>query len=76
METMKARRSWIDVQQTLTNHGCEPRLLHSAKLSLTNYGDSGGSVGPPTGGLGLQLSRKAYAYYAGGLSQFSPPQMP
>ena len=40
METMKARRSWIDVLQTLRNHGCKPRLLYSAKLSLTIYEES------------------------------------
>ena len=27
METIKARRSWIDVLQTLRDHGCKPRLL-------------------------------------------------
>ena len=30
METMKARRSWIDVLQTLSDHGCYPRQLYSA----------------------------------------------
>jgi hypothetical protein len=34
-ETMKARRSWTDVIQTLREHKCQPRLLYSAKLSIT-----------------------------------------
>jgi hypothetical protein len=32
---MKARRSWTDVIQTLRENKCQPRLLYSAKLSLT-----------------------------------------
>ena len=32
METMKARRSWIEVLQKLRDHGCKPRLLYLAKL--------------------------------------------
>jgi hypothetical protein len=32
---MKARRSWIDVIQTLREHKCQPRLLYSVKLSMT-----------------------------------------
>ena len=35
METMKARRSWIEVLQKLRDHGCKPRLLYPAKLSFT-----------------------------------------
>ena len=35
METLKARRSWIDVLQVLRVHGCQPRLLYPAKLSTT-----------------------------------------
>jgi hypothetical protein len=31
-ETMKARRSWTDVIQTLREHKCQPRLLYPAKL--------------------------------------------
>ena len=31
---MKARRSWINVLWTPTDHGCEPRLLYPAKLSI------------------------------------------
>uniref|UniRef100_A0ABK0LYR1 Nucleic acid binding protein n=1 Tax=Rattus norvegicus TaxID=10116 RepID=A0ABK0LYR1_RAT len=33
-ETMKARRSWTDVIQTLREHKCQPRLLYPAKLSI------------------------------------------
>ena len=33
-ETMKARRAWTDVIQTLREHKCQPRLLYPAKLSL------------------------------------------
>jgi hypothetical protein len=36
-ETMKARRSWADVIQTLREHKCQPRLLYPAKLSNTIY---------------------------------------
>ena len=34
-ETLKARRSWADVIQTLREHKCQPRLLYSTKLSIT-----------------------------------------
>ena len=34
-ETMKARRCWTDVIQTLREHNCQPRLLYPAKLSIT-----------------------------------------
>ena len=34
-ETMKAKRSWKDVIQTLREHKCQPRLLYPAKLSIT-----------------------------------------
>ena len=34
-ETMKARRSWADVIQTLREHECQPRLLYPAKLLIT-----------------------------------------
>jgi len=33
-ETMKARRSWTDVIQTLTENRCQPKLLYVAKLSI------------------------------------------
>jgi hypothetical protein len=31
-ETMKARRSWADLIQTLRKHKCQPMLLYTAKL--------------------------------------------
>jgi hypothetical protein len=34
-ETMKARRYWTDVIQTLREDKCQPRLLYPAKLSIT-----------------------------------------
>ena len=34
-ETMKARRSWADLMQTLREHKCQPRLLYPVKLSIT-----------------------------------------
>jgi hypothetical protein len=34
-ETMKARRSWADVIQTIRKYKCQPRLLYPAKLSIT-----------------------------------------
>ena len=34
-KTMKARRAWADVIQTLREHKCQPRLLHLANLSIT-----------------------------------------
>jgi hypothetical protein len=39
-ETMKARRSWTDVIQTLREHKCQPRLLYLAKLSITIDGET------------------------------------
>ena len=39
-ETMKARRSWTDVIQTLREHKCQPRLLYPAKLSITVDGET------------------------------------
>jgi hypothetical protein len=39
-ETMKARRSWIDVIQTLREHKCQPMLLYPAKLSTTIDGET------------------------------------
>jgi hypothetical protein len=38
-ETMKARRPWTDVIQTLREHKCQPRLLYPAKLSITIDGE-------------------------------------
>ena len=34
-ETMKVRRSWTDVIQTLREHKCQPRLIFPAKLSIS-----------------------------------------
>ena len=39
METMKARRSWIDGLQK-RNHGSKPRLLYPDKLSFTINGEN------------------------------------
>ena len=38
--TMKSRRSWADVIQTLRDHKCHPRLLYPAKLSMTIDGEN------------------------------------
>jgi hypothetical protein len=37
-ESMKARRSWTDVIQTLREHKYQPRLLCPAKFSITMNG--------------------------------------
>jgi hypothetical protein len=39
-ETMKARRSWTGVIQTLREHKCKPRLLNPAKLSIIIVGET------------------------------------
>jgi hypothetical protein len=39
-ETMKARRSWADVVQTLREYKYKTRLLHPAKLSITIDGET------------------------------------
>jgi hypothetical protein len=39
-ETMRARRFWEDVTQTLREHKCQPRLLDTAKLSITIDGET------------------------------------
>jgi hypothetical protein len=39
-ETMKARRAWTDVIQTLKEHKFQPRLLYPAKLSITIDGET------------------------------------
>ena len=39
-ETMKARRPWTDVIQTLREHKCQPRLLYPAKLSINIDGEN------------------------------------
>jgi hypothetical protein len=40
LETMKARRSWEDIIQTLREHKCQPRLLYPTKLSITIDGET------------------------------------
>jgi hypothetical protein len=37
---MKARRTWRDVIWTLREHKFQPRLLYSAKLSITIDGET------------------------------------
>jgi hypothetical protein len=39
-ETMKARRAWRDVMQTLREHKYQPRLLYPAKFSITINGET------------------------------------
>jgi hypothetical protein len=39
-ETMKARRYWTDVIQTIREHKCQARLLYAAKLSITIDGET------------------------------------
>jgi hypothetical protein len=39
-ETMKARRSWADVIQTLREHKCQARLLYTAKRTITVDGET------------------------------------
>ena len=39
-DTMKARRSWADLIQTLREHKCQPRLIYPAKLSINIDGEN------------------------------------
>ena len=39
-KTMKARRSWTDVIQTLRQHKFQGRLLYPAKISITIDGET------------------------------------
>ena len=39
-ETMKARRAWADVMQTLKEVKCQPRFLYPANLSITIDGET------------------------------------
>jgi hypothetical protein len=39
-ETMKARRSWVYVIQTLREHKCQSTLLYPVKLSITIDGET------------------------------------
>ena len=40
LKTIKARRSWADVIQTLREHKCFPRLLYLANFSITLEGET------------------------------------
>ena len=40
METLKARRAWTEILQTLREHRCQARLLYPAKLSITIDGEN------------------------------------
>ena len=33
-QTLKARRAWNNILQSLKEHGCQPRILYSAKLTF------------------------------------------
>jgi hypothetical protein len=39
-ETIKSRRSWEVVIQTIREHKCQPKLLYPAKLSITIDGEN------------------------------------
>ena len=39
-ETIKAKRSWTDVMQTLREHKCQPRLIYPTKLSIAINGET------------------------------------
>jgi hypothetical protein len=39
-ETMKAKRAWTDVIQTLRDHKCQPKILYPTKLSITLDGET------------------------------------
>ena len=39
-ESMKARRAWADIIQTLREYKCQPRLLYPAKFSITRDGEN------------------------------------
>jgi hypothetical protein len=39
-ETLKARISWADVIQTLSEQKCQPRLLYPTKLAITIDGEA------------------------------------
>jgi hypothetical protein len=38
-ETMKAKRFWTEVIETLREHKCQSRILYTAKLSITIDGE-------------------------------------
>jgi hypothetical protein len=39
-ETMRIRRSWVDVIQILREHKCQPRLLYQISLTITIDGET------------------------------------
>jgi hypothetical protein len=39
-QTLKARRAWTEVKQTLRVHRCQSRLLYPAKLSIIIDGET------------------------------------
>jgi hypothetical protein len=39
-ETIKARRSWVNVIEILRDQNCQPRLLYPTKLSITIDGET------------------------------------
>jgi hypothetical protein len=44
-ETLKARRAWTDIMQSLKVSTCQPRLLYPEKLSITIDGENKTSKG-------------------------------
>ena len=40
LKIMKARRLWSSIIQTIRDHGCKPKLLYPAKLSITIEGQN------------------------------------
>lgn len=47
METMKDRKSWLDMMNKLRNHGCQSRLQYPAKLSISIDRDTRHSMTNP-----------------------------
>jgi hypothetical protein len=39
-ETLKVRRAWLEVMQTLREHKCQPKLLYPAKLTINIDGET------------------------------------
>jgi hypothetical protein len=40
METLKSRKAWRDVVQTVRNQRFQPRLLYQSELSITKDGEN------------------------------------
>jgi len=40
LETLKAKKSWADVIQTVREHKCQSKLLYPAKLSINVDGEA------------------------------------